>query len=108
VTTPAKSALDAAREMLEQASRESVQVAGRPACFVRRDHLRLVLDALREAERPRHEIAFAYSMKHGWPICGKCGLVIHDGSPYCANRLPSIDTRDSDMGDDCGNPEDWE
>lgn len=90
--TPDKSALAQARERLERLCNELSFLEN---VKQRRADLRLVLDALAEAERPRHEIAFAYSMKHGWPICGKCGLVIHDDSPYCADRLPSIDTRPS-------------
>lgn len=89
--------LQAAVEMLERAYSDAMHVGpGEPTVAkVQAGDLRLVLDALKEAERPRHEIAFAYSMKHGWPICGKCGLVIHDDSPYCSERLPSIDTRAS-------------
>lgn len=115
MTTPDKSAaLRDARERLEAAYAERIHTpSGKTDCATCRGaDLRLVLDALKEAERPRHEIAFAYSMKHGWPICGKCGIVMHDDSPYCAERIPSINTRDGvrrdDNEEDLGNPEDWE
>lgn len=86
-------ALAAARERLNA----RLERASKAADFVDASvaDLRIVLDALREAERPRHELNITRSMRHGWPICGKCGVVIHEGENYCTEELPRIEVRDS-------------
>ena len=87
-------ALAQARERLHYAA-ESALDEERTYSRARASDLRIVLDALREAERPRHELNITRSMRHGWPICGKCGVVIHEGENYCTEELPRIEVRDS-------------
>lgn len=106
--TPDKSALEKARERLEdecQRFKECYRFDPEHA------DVRLVLDALAEAEavlyalakaeaeRPRrHELDHALSARYGWRVCRKCGVVMPGDGPtetVCSEQLPAIDTRDS-------------
>lgn len=55
--------------------------------------LRLVLDALKEAERVRHKMDPTLSAKVGHPTCGKCGVVIPEPETCCRGTLAKVEPR---------------
>lgn len=107
MTTPAKSALDAARERLEESCKygEGIEASiGWKAFEAPQSHspistgvhvsdLRIALAALKEAERIRHKMDPALSAKVGHPTCGKCGVVIPEPETCCRATLGKIDLR---------------
>lgn len=84
MTTPSKSELDEARERLELRER-SARLCSWAVCYVNNDDLRLVLDALKEAERAVKDQEPIVSAVVDWSHTGVRGFEWNAANAFLAD-----------------------